>query len=530
MKSISSLFLGALLAGVASSAAASRHPRATIDSGVVIGSVTTLPSNKTSYNFYGVPYAAKPERFQPAVQPEPWTSARNATVKQNVACYQNYIYNAATYDNLMTLVVGPNTEPPEEREDCLTLDVYAPPFGSNATKKAVLFWIYGGSYRTGANTNPNYDGSSFAGDQDVILVSPNYRLNVHGFPANPQLEDPDQNLGLLDLRLALEWTRNNVAAFGGDPEKITLIGQSAGAAIVDMMISAPPDPLNFRAAIMESGQASYNGGAAVPGWAYNTLAKDIGCNGTAAEKYTCMTTASAKRLKNVSEKQGIWFGPPIQDGATWAKAPRQNRLHSTNESSVMARVPVLLGSNAEEGAIYTTGVQNAVAFLQEHYGFSKAKAKALLEYYPIVAGSRIQTPQDQATAVMTESSFGCPAGFVYNDSLSVGIPSWRYYFNASFPNSELVPGAYHASEIPLVFGSYQRENATDFQASLSQDMQQAWSRFAKNPTAGPGWRQDAVAVFGGNASPGETDEGRPTMTLATTSWMDQRCALYKPSA
>jgi cholinesterase len=334
---------------------------------------------------------------------------------------------------------------------------------------------------------------------------------------------------LLDLRLALEWTRNNVAAFGGDPEKITLIGQSAGAAIVDMMISAPPDPLNFRAAIMESGQASYNGGAAVPGWAYNTLAKDIGCNGTAAEKYTCMTTASAKRLKNVSEKQGIWFGPPIQDGATWAKAPRQNRLHSTNESSVMARVPVLLGSNAEEGAIYTTGVQNAVTFLQEHYGFSKAKAKALLEYYPIAAGSRIQTPQDQATAVMTESSFGCPAGFVYNDSLSVGIPSWRYYFNASFSNSELVPGAYHASEIPLVFGSYQRENATEFQASLSQDMQQAWSRFAKNPTAGPGWRQDAVAVFGGNASPGETDEGRPTMTLATTSWMDQRCALYKPS-
>ncbi|KAK6207293.1 hypothetical protein LQW54_007251 [Pestalotiopsis sp. IQ-011] len=513
----------ALLAGVASA----RRPTATLDSGVVIG--TALPqANRSSYNFYGVPYAAKPERFQLAQDPEPWTTPRNATVKKNVACYQNYIYSEPTYDNLLTLVVGPNTAPPTEREDCLTLDVYAPPFHANGTKKAVIFWIYGGSYRTGANTNPNYDGSSFAANQDVIVVSPNYRLNVHGFPANPQLEAPDQNLGLLDLRMALDWAYRNVAAFGGDPEKITLFGQSAGAAIVDMFISAPPDPLNFRAAIMDSGQASYNGGAAVPGWAWNDLAKTINCTGTAAQRYQCLETAPATRLKNASENHGIWFGPPIQDGATWAKAPRKNRLDSNNATSIMARVPILIGSNAAEGAIYTTGVKSAVQFLEQQYGFSKAKAQDLLQYYPIVPGSRIQSQQDQATAVMTESSFTCPAGFVFNDSLSVGIPSWRYFFNASFVNSELVPGAYHASEIPLVFGTYQRDNSTAFQASLSDGMSQAWANFAKDPTKGPGWSQDGVALWGGGAAPGESDEGRTTVTLTKPSGIDARCVLYKP--
>lgn len=94
----------------------------------------------------------------------------------------------------MELVVG-NAPPPEETEDCLTLDIFAPAPATNGSAKAVLFWIYGGSYRTGSNCNPNYDGSSFAANQDIIFVSPNYRLNVHGFPLNPELEAPNQNLG-----------------------------------------------------------------------------------------------------------------------------------------------------------------------------------------------------------------------------------------------------------------------------------------------------------------------------------------------
>ncbi|KAM0815655.1 putative Carboxylesterase [Seiridium cardinale] len=504
------------------------NPTATIDSGVLIGTTTILPSStSTVHKFLSVPFASPPERFRPSQPLGTWASPYNATIKYDVACFQNYIYSDATRDNLMKLVTG-DAPPPQESEDCLTLDVFAPPPPANGTKKSVLFWIYGGSYRTGSNSNPNYDGSSFAANQDVILVSPNYRLNVHGFPANPQLEAPNQNLGLLDLRLALDWVRRNIAAFGGDPDKITLIGQSAGAAIVDMFVSAPPNPLPFRAAIMESGQATYNGAAATPGWAWNTLGRVVNCTGNNAQIYRCMRTTPAKNLKRASENHAIWFGPPVQDGVTWSKAPRRNRLNSTEEKPLMARVPILIGSTADEGAIYTTGVKSATAFLESQYGLSEAAAQALLTYYPIVPGGKITTEADRATAVMSESSFTCPAGFVYEDSTTVGISAWRYFFDASFANSELVPGAYHASEIPLVFGTYDRDNATTFQSELSTAMETAWADFAKDPVAGPGWNMSKVAVFGGNAKPGESDEGRSVMKMAEKNYMDARCFLYKP--
>lgn len=333
---------------------------------------------------------------------------------------------------------------------------------------------------------------------------------------------------LLDLRLALDWVRRNIAAFGGDPDKITLIGQSAGAAIVDMFVSSPPDPLPFRAAIMESGQATYNGAAASPGWAWKALAGIVNCTGDVAQVYACMQTAPATTLKKASENHAVWFGPPVQDGVTWSKAPRRNRLNSTEERPLMARVPILIGSTADEGAIYTTGVTSAVAWVQSQYGLSHATAEALLTYYPVVPGGKITSEADRATAVMSESSFTCPARFVYDDSTSVNISAWRYFFNASFNNSEIVPGAYHASEIPLVFGTYDRDNATAFQAEVSTAMETAWASFAKDPIVGPGWDMAKVAVFGGGAKPGENDDGRSVMELADKNWMDSRCFLYKP--
>lgn len=331
---------------------------------------------------------------------------------------------------------------------------------------------------------------------------------------------------LLDLRLALDWVRNNIAAFGGDPDKITLIGQSAGAAIVDMFVSAPPDPLPFRAAIMESGQATYSGGSTSGVWAWNSLAKYVNCTGEEDVKYDCMRNVSAEALKSEAESEIIWFGPPVQDGVTWSKTPRKSRLNSTAADPIIARVPVMLGSNAQEGAIYTTGVTNAQAFLRNRYGLTVAQAQYLLKYYPI--GGNITSEADRATAVMSDSEFTCPASFLYNDSTTAEIPTWRYFFDASFANSEIVPGAYHASEVPLAFGSYSRDNATAFQIELSATMQKAWADFAKDPDSGPGWDMADIAVFGGGAKPGESDDGRATIEATDDFWMDTNCFLYAP--
>ena len=114
-------------------------------------------------------------------------------------------------------------------EDCLTLNVWTKP-QVGESKKAVLVWIYGGGFTTGNSDNVAYNGQYIAQDEDVVLVSFNYRLNVFGFPGTP---NATQNLGLLDQRLAIEWVRDNIEKFGGDAERITIFGQSAGSASVD---------------------------------------------------------------------------------------------------------------------------------------------------------------------------------------------------------------------------------------------------------------------------------------------------------
>lgn len=120
---------------------------------------------------------------------------------------------------------------PETGEDCLTLNVWTKPqAGEGEEKKAVLVFIHGGSFISGSSRVPVYNGQHIAGNQDVVLVTLNYRLNIWGFPGAP---GKTQNLGLLDQRLALEWVRDNIAGFGGDPDRITVFGQSAGGGSVD---------------------------------------------------------------------------------------------------------------------------------------------------------------------------------------------------------------------------------------------------------------------------------------------------------
>ena len=119
-----------------------------------------------------------------------------------------------------------------------------------------MFWIYGGALQFGNAGQPAYDGSYLASFEDVIVVSFNYRTNVFGFPASPELALTNRNLGFYDQRLALSWVQTNIAQFGGNPKKVTLFGESAGALSVDALITTSPKNPPFRAAILQSGQAS----------------------------------------------------------------------------------------------------------------------------------------------------------------------------------------------------------------------------------------------------------------------------------
>ncbi|KIW42608.1 uncharacterized protein PV06_06140 [Exophiala oligosperma] len=463
----------ASVASVAS-VASSTAPTVTIDSGAVVGTTTLLAGATVTVDKYlGIPFAASPTRFAPAVKPTPWKSPYRAT-KYGPACIQQFNYPEASRNLTMSWF---NTPPPPagESEDCLNLNVYVP--ATPGKNKTVMAWIYGGSLQFGSNSALYYDGTSFAANQDVIIVTLNYRTNVFGFPNSPELPLARRNLGFWDQRLALDWIQRNIAAFGGNPKKVTIFGESAGAASVDALVTSLPKNPPFRAAIMESGQTSFyiNPTNAPTSWL--ALAAALNCTQTHPHSnLTCLRDANATVIKSTIEHMALPFRP-VSDNVTLLRYPEEARVNRS-----IAPVPILTGTNGNEGTIFTIGQSDSAAYLASVLGNQTSLIQNILAAYPL-------PPAEQLAAIATDFIFTCPAGNLANDSRAAGFPTWRYYFNTTFPNTQFFPGsgAYHSSEISLVWGTYPRANATDDEKALSQYTQSAWATFARNPPAGPGW-------------------------------------------
>lgn len=235
---------------------------------------------------------------------------------------------------------------------------------------------------------------------------------------------------------------------------------------------------------MESGQGTF---APAPGTndiskvSWNMLAENLTVTPQAA--IPIVKAMPATELKDRIERLKLTFSAVKGDGKTWSATPRQNR-----KTGNIAKVPILIGSNANEGSFYTYG-QSAV--VQQNY---------------------------------TDSVFQCPAKYVAEESKTTGVATWRYYFDAAFQNNQPAPGlgAFHTSEIPEVFGTYNQNGATQKQQNISRAMMKAWADFAKNPTQGPGWAQvPTVEVFdGGNGQPDQHE-------IDALAVDGERCAYWK---
>jgi para-nitrobenzyl esterase len=422
--------------------------------------------------FQGVPYAAAPVgplRWQPPVAPVPWTSVRDAT-KPGLRCIQDTRadpdYGLAT------------------SEDCLNLTVWTPTGATRASPRPVMVWIHGGGFLNGSSDI--YNAAWLATRGDIVVVTVNYRLGALGFLAHPALADksgPDPgNYGLADQQAALRWVRDNIAAFGGDPAKVTIAGESAGAISVCDHLVAPESDRLFRAAIMQSGPCQ----AQAPLPAAERISIDY-----AAEK-GCRETASAQACLRDLPVDRLRDGPPyVRIGTNILTGPvtGTERLPVAPATAATQgrtiRVPMLIGTTADEFTLFV-----ALSYLRNHrlapyrtllddtFG---AQAPAVAARYPL---SKYDGSVGLAyAATVTDGVFACPVQTMAT-GLARRAPVYAYEFNDSrAPAPEpmrAVPfaiGASHALELRYLFNMGGAPQLNPAQQVLSDQMIAYWSRF-----------------------------------------------------
>jgi para-nitrobenzyl esterase len=432
--------------------------------------------------FRGIPYAAAPVgllRWRPPQPTSGWQGVRDAT-RFGPICPQDL-----------------RSAPPDmaQSEDCLNLNIYtpatistmAPTTSPSGNPLPVMVWIHGGSFRWGAGSLPAYDGVSFA-RQGVVLVTINYRLDRLGRFGHPALSraQPGEglaNYGLMDQVAALEWVRDNIAAFGGDPQRVTIFGFSAGGVSVNFLMAAPSARGLFHRAISESGGVSIEASRhlAEPSGRFKSL-EDDGLEFAASFSIANDTQAPAK-LRALSVAQILAYPQkdssmnPVVDGRVVpddiGRIFREGRQHP---------VPYIAGANSWEASLIRPFKLPMAAVLG---GVSPQRARDV--YGPL---------DDEA---LKETYFGdmlflAPAWTLAADMATVKTPAWLYYY--SYVDDDQrghVPGAAHGAEVSHLFRRSLRPDATlsNHDLEVTAPLRRYWIQFARtgnpNGESVPAW-------------------------------------------
>lgn len=423
--------------------------------------------------FQGIPYAAAPVgplRWRPPVAPAGWAAVRDAT-KPGLRCIQDSR-------------VDPDFGRPTG-EDCLNLTVWTPDGATPDSPRPVLVWIHGGGFLNGSSDI--YNARWLATRGNIVVVSINYRLGALGFLAHPALAaDRDQlgNYGLADQQAALRWVRDNISAFGGDPAKVTIAGESAGAMSVCDHLIAPESAGLFRGAILQSGPCQAQ--ADLP--AAERISIDY------AAKAGCADTRGAARCLRDLPAERLIDGPPyVRIGANVLTGPvtGTSRLPAPPQTpagqSAAARVPVLIGNTADEFTLFV-----AMTYLRRHGlpAYRTLLADTFGAEAPLVAANYPLDRYDGSAALayaaaVTDGVFACPIGqYAIGLAHRQGAAVYAYEFTdrtapAPQPMRGLPfsVGAGHALELRYLFDMGGAPALNPAQRALADQMIAYWTRF-----------------------------------------------------
>lgn len=474
------------------SSASPTDPVIVTESGRLQGTVGT-----STITYLGIPYAAAPIGSLRWMPPQPygtWTGIREATTAGS-ECSQPSPINSS-------VVVG--------EEDCLFLNVYTP-LGKTTTKphdRPVMVWIHGGGLTKGAGSD--FNPTPLVEGGDVIVVTFNYRLGLLGFFAEQELDAEGHlaaNYGLMDQQFALEWVKNNIEAFGGDPANITVFGESAGGLSVISQLASPTAAGLFNRAIVQSG--AYGGFspdyrpfilpiATAESTGYPPFVQSGAAEATAAGcmdgDTTCLRAASASEVI-------LALGPrtpyPVIDGTLLAQTPGD-----AFASGSFNQVPVITGNNHDEYRYFVGELQPPLTNPNYNSQFTMtfgSIASSVEAEYPLPASPPTNESELLLSSAGTDGIFVCPARRA-EKSLANYVTVWAYEFddpNAPPPPSPPYPVvdfpllAYHSADVQYLFdkGTFPDMNAG--QLSLSASMISYWTEFAKkgnpNSTLQPRW-------------------------------------------
>jgi para-nitrobenzyl esterase len=425
-------------------------------------------------SFKGIPYAAPPvgqNRWRPPAPIAPWSGLRDAS-DFGPACIQPTPRAPSVY----SVDLGRTSE------DCLTLNVWTRNPGGKAP---VMVWIHGGALVAGSSKEPLYDGARLAAE-GVVVVSINYRLGVLGFLAHPDLsaESPagvSGNYGLLDQVAALQWVKRNIAAFGGDPDQVTIAGESAGGLSVMYLMASPPARGLFQRAIAQSAymistpelkDARY--GAPSAETAGTTLARAL-----QAPSLRVLRFRDPQELTDAAAMAG--FSPfAAVDGKVLS-----GQLVDVFAHGQQAPVPILAGFNSGEIRSLRMLAPPAPRSAADYEAVIRARygdlADEFLRLYPS------SDPGESVLATTRDALYGWTSERLVRDQTALGKPSYLYLFDHGYPAMDQAGlHGFHASELPFMFGTTERTTSrwpaipdTAVEQGLSQAMVRYWTSFVK---------------------------------------------------
>jgi para-nitrobenzyl esterase len=463
---------------------------------------------KDLYAFKGIPYAAPPVgdlRWLPPQPPVTWPGVRSAKT-----------YGPIAPQEASVLPILPAALEPQS-EDCLFLNVFTP--GLDNRRRPVMVWIHGGAFSIGSGSEPMYTTGTIASNCDVVLVTINYRLGVLGFlnlnvVTNGRIPSTG-NEGLQDQVAALKWVKENIAAFGGDPDNVTVFGESAGAMSIGCLLNLPEARGLFHKAVLES--------------PVGEMARPLDMSVAITEEFLRIVGLSAKDISPLralapeilleaqqktalKTEQGAAPVIPVADGVVMPLMPMDSL-----ESGLGFRIPTLIGCNLDEDKFFS--LMNPSLFKIDDAGLRRTVSKyvsgedgsRLIEAYRKARIRRGEptTPFDLFSAINTDVMFRKTAIRIAEAQCKYARAGYNYLFTWESPAAGGKLGACHVLEIGFVFGNYVASfNGSGPEAdALSAQMQDAWASFARtgNPSCGSSgeWPQysngRSTMVFGRNS-------------------------------